>query len=310
MKLKYRLFAPEGDPAGGGGGTPPVDPGSGAPPTDPGSGSPAPSLLGNPGDGDKPWYDSLPDNLKASPFVAQSKDLAGFVKSAVDTKAMVGANVIKLPGEKATPEEKAEFYNKLGRPADPAGYTPTVKPVDDAMVDPQILGTMAKVFHENGLTAQQGQSVLDAYLNILNEGHGKLSASSTAKHTEAVSALKGEWGMNYENNVKTAQLALRELGGDDLLATIESAGLGSDPTMIKFLHSVGAKLLDDNAVGDGGSAFSGSQEAAAAEINRLKLDPEFMTAWGDARHAGHKEAVDRWMALHSKAYPGKQSNDE
>ena len=307
MKHKFQnyfLRAPEGEPAGGGGGAPPAAPpsvlGGGAPPA--GGGAPPQGA----------WYDTLPDEFKTNPYVTSSKDLGGFVKSAIDTKSMVGAHTIKLPGDKATDAEKAEFYNKLGRPADEKGYVPTVKPVSEGLVDPSVVESMGKVFHANGLTAAQGQAVLDGYLNILNSGYERVNGEAATRHTEGMTALKTEWGTNYDNNVKTAQLAARELGGGtELLTKLEAAGLGSDPTVIKFLHTAGMKLLDDSAVGgSGGGQFTGTQEGAAAEIGRLKVDKEFMEAWGNAQNPGHKDAVNRWLKLHEQAYPNKAAATE
>ena len=289
--MNYFLRKPEDDGGGGGGGTPD-------------------SLLagGGGGGGEKLWYDSLPPELKTAPYVAGTKDLAAFVKSAIDTKSMVGANTIKLPGEKATPEERAAFFEKLGRPTDVNGYASTVKPAVDTLIDPDTLTQMRTVFHENGLTAAQGQAILDSYTTVANDGYTKAAESLAASREAGLTALKGEWGSAFEVNVKTAQLAIRELGGDDVLASIESVGLGNDPTFIKFLHTIGTKLLDDVSSGGGVNQFTGTAESAMAEITRLKTDKDFLKMWGDAREPGHKEAVDKWTSLHRQAYPGKQKD--
>lgn len=297
MKWKFGLqFLRNEDDGGGGGG---------------GGSTPPGSIIQDPGKGgDKPWYNDLPDDLKSHAYVAQTKDLTSFVKSAIDTKSMVGANVIKLPGEKATPEERAAFYKQLGRPDDLKGYEPTVKPVNESIVDPAIQDRMKTVFLENGLTKAQGQAILDAYTGVLNEGYTKHTETLSVRHEEGVTALKQEWGTNYDANVKTAQLAVRELGGETLFQKIVDAGLGSDPEFLKFLHNTGTRLLDDDARGEGGGQFGGSSEGALAEINRLKTDAEFMSAFTNARHAGHGAAVQKWEQLHRQAYPGKQKESD
>lgn len=289
------LFNEEGGDGGGGGGD-----GNTPPPA-------AGSILQTGGGGTETWYGTLPDELKGNPYVAQSKDLAGFVKSAIDTKSMVGANTIRLPGEKATPEERAEFYNKLGRPSDHTGYKPTVAPVE-GVVDSAVNEQMTKKFHELGLTSQQGQAILDEYYGVLNGGFTTHNDNIIAQREQAMTTLKGEWGANYDANVKTAQLAVRELGGQELFEVLEGAGLADNPQIIKFLHNAGTKLLDDAAIGGGNNQFAGSIEGASAEIGRLKTDPEFMRVWGDAQAPGHKEAVDKWLALHRTAFPGKSED--
>lgn len=310
MKWKFLQMGPPRNEGGGEGGEGGGGQGGGG-----GDGSilnPPGGQGGGGGGGDQPWYHGLDESIRNNPYVSQSKDLGSFVKSAIDTKSMVGANTIKLPGEKATPEERADFFKKLGRPDDAKGYTPTTPLVADHLADPTIRDQMANVMLEAGLTKAQGEAIFNAYFDVLNKGYTTHTEQAAQRHTEGVTALKNEWGANYENNVKTAQLAARELGGgNELLQKLQEAGLGSDPLVVKFLHNVGTKLLDDSAVGggDGGNRFSGTQEAAVAEINRLKTDAEFQKAWGDANAPGHKEAVDRWLSLHERAYPGKQKDE-
>lgn len=269
----------------------------------------APSLLGGEGGGSESWYSSLPDDLKSNPYVAQSKDLAGFVKSAVDTKKMVGANTIRLPGKDATPEELSEFYKNLGRPDTHEAYKPSVE-VAEGILDDKILGTMQQKMHELGLSEKQGQTLLNEYLTILDSSLSERNTQSEAKMQEGINALKQEWGDKYDNNVKTAQLALRELGNDTIKDKLVETGLANDPAVIKWMAELGKKLLDDEAIGgEAGGRFSGSSEAAAQEIERLKMDNEFQATINDRRAPGHKEAVERWTALHKQAYPSKSEQE-
>lgn len=265
---------------------------------------PTPSLNTNPGE--HAWYKDLPDELKTSPFVQSAKDLATFAKMAVDTKSMVGANTIKIPGEKATPEEVQAYLNKLGRPETPEAYKPTITPVEPSLVSEDVMKTMTKVFHDSGLTTAQGNKILDSYMELLNKEYETITGSQTAAKNEAINALKSEWGKNFDVNLRTAQLAVREIGDPQMAEYLANKGLADDPVLIKYFHAVGTKLLDDKALGDGSNQFKGTPEAALAEINRLKADKDFMDAWDNAQHAGHKEAVAKWEQLHREAYPGKQ----
>jgi hypothetical protein len=229
------------------------------------------------------------------------------VKSAIDTKSMVGANVVKLPGEKATEQEINDFYSKLGRPAEPTAYTPTVAPKAEHLLEKPVLESMQATFHKLGLTEAQGKGILDSYLGLLNTGYEMSESQTLAAREQGITTLKQEWGPQFDNNVKTAQLALRELGGENLAKAIDESGFGNNVEFIKFMHTVGVKLMDDEATHESGgsTAFGGTPMAAQGEIERLKLDTEFMTALNSGSHAGHKAAVDRWLALHQKAYPGK-----
>lgn len=291
------------------------DPGTpGTPPGTPGTpppAAPAP-LLAAPGTpGTEPWFHSLDESVRTNPYVAQSKDLASFVKSAIDTKSMVGANTIKLPGENASDDDRANFYKQLGRPDSADGYKATVAPANEALFSKEIQGKMFETFHKAGLSAAQGQAIVDGYMGLMNSDYEAMTTANQTRDAGFVTELKNEWGTNFEGNLKTAQLAAREFGGvnGELIAVLNEAGLGSNPQVLKFLHQVGTKLIDDSAIGggEGASRFMGTQEGAIAEINRLKIDANFMKAWGDKQAPGHDEAVARWLTLHEQAYPKKQA---
>lgn len=292
------LRSPEGDPPAGGGGSGDQQQQQQTPPG---------SILGAGGQDDKPWYSALAPEYQTNPYVAQSKDINSFVKSAIDTKGMVGANTIKLPSDKATDAELGEFYTKLGRPAEATGYTPTVKPAAEGLVDAPVMEHMQTTFHKLGLTAAQGQGVLDAYLSQVNTGYEASTAQETATKSQGVATLKTEWGPKYDNNVKTAQLAINKYGGPELMAKIDGTGLGNDVDFIKFMHTMGLQLLDDDALsGESGGSFGGTPMAAQQEIEALKMDTDFQTALNTREAPGHKAAVDRWLAVHQKAFPGKK----
>lgn len=296
------LRAPEGDAGAGGGGA--GDAGAG------GAGG-VNSILGNAGagagEGNKPWYATLAPEYQTNPYVAQSKDINSFVKSAIDTKSLVGANVIKLPGEKATDAERADFYTKLGRPAEPTAYTPTVAPKSEGLVDPNVLTFMQGELHRLGLSEAQGKGVLDAYLGQVNSGYDIQQAQADATKQQGIATLKQEWGPKFDNNVKTAQLTVTQYGSPELMQKIDQAGLGNDVDFIKLMHSLGVKLLDDDAIGgENGGQFAETSMAAQQEIERVKMDKDFQEALNSATHAGHKAAVDKWLSLHQKAFPSKK----
>lgn len=291
------LRAPEGGEGGGEGGG-----------GEPQGGS---ILAGTPpagGQAEKPWYATLAPEYQTNPYVAQSKDINSFVKSAIDTKSLVGANVIKLPGERATDAERTEFYTKLGRPAEATAYTPTVAPKSEGLVDPSVLTFMQGELHKLGLSEAQGKGVLDAYLGQVNSGYETQEAQTLANKNQGIATLKQEWGPHFDNNVKTAQLTVTQYGSPELMAKIDEAGLGNDVDFIKLMHNLGVKLLDDDAIGgeNGGGQFGGTTMAAQQEIERVKMDRDFQEALNSATHPGHKAAVDKWLDLHTKAFPGKR----
>lgn len=253
------------------------------------------------------WASSLPDEFKSTPFVREAKDLSSFVKSAVETKKMVGADTVKIPGEKATDEERAQFYAKLGRPEKPEEYSPSdqVK-LKEGLMDEAILDDMKKTFHEAGISKSQAQKVLDTYFTKLNEGAENMESSRNQKIQEGLQGLQQEWGDDYTPKLDLARQAVKKLGGDEFVSYLNESGLGDDPRMIKVMAQVGELVADDQIGGSGGMSGSiSSTGGALAEINRLNADSEFIKQYTDHSHPQHKQAVERMAALRSRAYPGK-----
>lgn len=291
MILKWisRVCEEEGGEGGGGGGTTTM------------------TKTADGGEGDKPWYDGISDDYRVD-FVTQSPDLQTFVKSAVETKKLVGANTIAIPGEKATDEQRAAFFEKLGRPKESGAYSHSenVKFGEGIEISSDKLDDFKKTMHGLGLSAAQGKGILDWYVGFVNGEAESQSTTVEAQRNQADNALRQEWGDKYDVNVDVARSALRKFDADGALTNIlESTGLGNEPALVRFFNKIGAALADDSASGDGTGGFTSSQTSAIQRIEKLKYDKEFQTALGSAQDPGHRAALEEWEALHRQAYPGK-----
>lgn len=256
------------------------------------------------------WFHGIEDSTQLTPFVTESPDLSTFIKSANETKNMVGANTIKLPGKDATPEQQSDFFSKLGRPETATDYTGSegVTFSEGLEVDTETLDSFKSVFHDNGLTSSQGRSVLDWVTNYLNDGHNKLANEREASIEAAGAELKNKWGDSTENNIALANQAVQQLSDTNVLSKLESAGLTNDPDIIQWFYSLGEKMLDDSpGMGDKGQFVTGPVQAEQ-QIQTLKLDVDFQNALQTKDHPGHKEAVDRWRTLFEQAYPSDKKD--
>ena len=75
------------------------------------------TVLGSESD-NQDWKSSLSDELKNDPTLANFKDVEGLAKTVIHQQKVLGSRV-PIP---KTDEEKAELYNKLGRPEDASKY--------------------------------------------------------------------------------------------------------------------------------------------------------------------------------------------
>lgn len=65
---------------------------------------------------------AIPDAYKDKPWAKDFKSADDVFKSLENAQQFIGRKGFGVPGEKATAEEKAQFYAELGVPPDPKGY--------------------------------------------------------------------------------------------------------------------------------------------------------------------------------------------
>jgi hypothetical protein len=204
--------------------------------------------------------------------------------------------LLRLPDfDKAEKSEMDQFYNKLGRPADPTLYElPIPEGAPKDMVD------WAKpVFHEAGLTKQQAKVVTEKW----NEHVAGLAAKQKETYAQTIAQengqVKTEWGAAYEQELGKAKNAAKALGIkpeqiDALEGSLGFAGL------MKMMANIGARIGEDKFVGgDGAGGSAMTPVGAQARIKQLQGDKE----WTAKYLGGNVQARAEMERLMQFAYP-------
>jgi hypothetical protein len=206
------------------------------------------------------WRAGLPDDLKAHESIVPFKTVGDFAKAHLETAGKLRdaegklKNSIPKLGENATPEERNQFFNSLGRPEKPEGY----QLEDGSKEKEEILNPWKQDFHELGLTAAQAKGLKvkwDGRINGLVEAH---KASVQKEIGEASTKLKTELGDKYDAGVALAARLWKEWGKSevDFDKAFASESSANRVTMIRFLLNVAAKTGED-------SSFRGSGQREA-----------------------------------------------
>lgn len=221
------------------------------------------------------------------------------VKSYQNLEKLLGADragrTVVMPGENATPEEKAAFYEKLGRPTTPADYG--IKPGEGG--DPKAVEPFLNKFHELGLSKFQAEELTKFTGDMAKQQEAAKASQQAATFAADDQALRSEWGAAYDQNVMAARASVQALGLD--AATIDkiSGTLGHKATMELF-SKIGSKTGESSFVtGDPGN-FSGAMTPAQAkaQIKELQADRAFIKLYT----AGNAEAKAKMAQLHQWAY--------
>lgn len=231
---------------------------------------------------DPDWYGSLSveadgeaasnrDWVKAKGF----KDLDSMAKSLRHAeKAISDSGRVKIPGEGATPEERAAFNKAIGVPEDAKGYAIAVPKdaagndmaVDNALID---VVTASGVKHGASKAVLEGimADVMTADLDRINAHHAELDrqAAEWVSKQGAASAAK--------TNAVNAAIDGLGLSKDEVTALRGTWGPGR---AMDVLSRLGEGMAEDVMLTGGKGRFGVSGAEAKAELATLTKDTE----WG------------------------------
>ncbi len=260
----------------------------------PAAAAPAPTAaVGN-------WTDSLNPEFKEYVASKGFKDTAAVLDSYRNLEKLHGVpreRLLKLP-DTAEASEWNEVYTKLGKPASPDGYG--LKVAEGG--DPSFTNWAKDAFHKLNFTSEQGQKLIQQFQDFSNAQDTAAKEQYTASIQNQNAALQKEWGAAYNQNVARAQAAYRTFGLPDPAVKALEGAIGFDGVM-KFMHSLGAKLGEHAFVGgDGANNFGETvltPAQASAKIDALKMDASFR----DRYLKGDVKAKDEMERLHKQANP-------
>jgi hypothetical protein len=247
-----------------------------------------------------PWIDGVTNSATKAWAEAkglQNGSIDNVLGSYHNLEKLMGADkagrTVTLLGDDATPEARNEFYTKLGRPETGDGYT---FKLDDG-ADTARLDAMRGKAHELGITDTQFSGLASADLEYLAGAQQASADEAVISKADAELQLKKEWGAAYDVKVAGINVAAAKLGfSDDQLLGLHKA-MGPVEAM-KFVDGLNSKMGDhDFESGEGVMPNHKTPQQAKTEMNELSMNKEFMDAWLDRAHPGHKAAVEKKSAL-------------
>ena len=296
MNPRSRLLDAEGDDKGGGDGTDTTVLGS--------------KGKGDEGTGDTPFIDTVPEQFRADPALAPIKSLESLVKSFIQGQKLIGVpadQIVKLPGQNATPEDVQQFHMKLGMPEKVEDYDLKVpENVPEGYdIDEKFIKKTAEIFHKHGLSVKQAQAVYNDYNEALVGDLKSRNETDKDNQIKSMGKLKEDWGQAYDQNIDLAVRARNVFCDDDMKDYLENSRLGDDVRFIKFFSGLGKRLseMPADGSGPGTTKFTRSPAEATQRITELNGDENFMKAYMTKTHAGHADAVQQMEDLMKQAHP-------
>jgi len=235
------------------------------------------------------WLKGSQANFANDPIMANVKDVPTLVQNYINAQRMVGKKGHILPDSNSGEDSWNEFYTKMGRPVDAAGYELKSEKLNEQFID----GFAAEA-HKAGLLPQQAQALMSYYNRTAEQESEEELQARSGSEEESIEALKGEWGEGYQTKLHKAQTVAAQFGGEEFIASLEAQGLGNDVGVIKFLANIGESLNEDNFEPSAVSQFHMTPEQAQAEIDGI-MDSSESPYW-KPEHQDHfkvKQKVEK-----------------
>lgn len=245
------------------------------------------------GSGAKDWRESFTDEgLRKAPELGKYKSLDEFAKGHIAQSSLVGRSV-QVPKPDATDKEWSDFHAKLPRPEKAEMYEVKASTKDaERFLIPERVEKFKTLAHEIGLSQRQVSALVKLQEEGALEAYGKMAGD----FKETVAGLKTEWGAAYDRHMGLARRFVIEMGGKDLMAYLDSTGLGNNSALIKAFAKSGALLAEDGVISGEVEGVPGAAQAQE-QISKIFSDPK------DGYWSGDKERVALVARLHQIAYP-------
>jgi hypothetical protein len=256
------------------------------------------------------WKASLPEDLRADPALRDIKDVTGLAKSMIHAQKLVGMDrdkIVTVPGEDADEGTREEFYRKIGRPETAKDYALPVENVqlpEGVQRNEEMEAWYKDTAHKFGLSAKQAAGLYQEYMTFAGQSLEAGNVQLEQMRDKVEGELKKEWGAAYETRMKQAVAPLKQFADEDFVEFLNTTGLGSHPSMIKFMHKVSTQLGEDSVSDPSRTEVLMTPAEAQAEIAKKYSDKTFMEAYTSKNHPSHKWAVEEMSKLYKYQVAG------
>lgn len=266
------------------------------------------------------WKSQVSEEYRES--VNDFKDLDGLVKSYNSAQSMLG-NSIRIPGEDASEEARAEFYEKLsqvpgvarlpdmdnpeavnqfyqslGRPETAEGYKFELP--EGVELDGEALGNFRDLAHSIGLTNEQANKLAEFEASRYQAYEQNLSDS----RVEAENTLKQEWGNDYESRLTGAKEVINMYKDKypEAIQDLVQGPAGNNPAFLNMLSELYGSLKESGTITpQQGVNYGVTPEEAKEKINEIYENTAH--PYHNDNDPNHRQAVEKMAKLFQAAYP-------
>lgn len=241
------------------------------------------------------WVNSLSEEYRNHPSIQKFTDPNGLAKSYLSLESMMGQEKIPVPKGADDTNAWGMYRKAFNVPENADGYNIKIEGVEDDK-----LGSLKELFHKHNISQEAAQDLTNAHLDGVKDLFAHQDQLRQVAMENATAELKKDWGLKYEENLKTARNFLEKMAGNEEDYKYFEGVIGNDAKFIKLLSKMGASISEGSLGGfeaqTGG--FVKTPAEAKAELDAILNDPN------DAYWAGARNKRDniKYCKEHNLSY--------
>lgn len=209
------------------------------------------------------WQGTLAEDIREEKSLLSFKSVGDLAKSFVNTKKMVGANVIPVPGDLTSESEWEEFHKAGGRPDTVADYNlKAPEGFPEATLEQVFpkarLEAWQERFFKGGVSKKAADLFIAEFANDMAADLQVMNQAQESEMAELTSGLATEWGAAFEQKKHLGNIAMDEAASsmvngklvvnEEFKARLVQKA-GNDPDIIRAFANLGEKFAEGKPPG-------------------------------------------------------------
>ena len=221
------------------------------------------------------WQGTLDEDMRDEKSLISFKSVGDLAKSFVNTKKMVGKNVVAIPTDASTEGEWQEYHKAGGRPETVADYNLGVPEGFPEEIKAQVFpeGRIEKWqerFFKGGVSKKAADAFIAEFTQDILADYQKIQQDKETAKAELVAGLSTEYGAAFDQKLHLGDIAVEDFAGDDVAMKENLAYLREDPNAVRLLVHFGGMLAEGKPPGFGAIPTPGDYQD---QIDALMADP-------------------------------------
>jgi hypothetical protein len=188
------------------------------------------------------FLEQLPDHLKGNETISNTKSFESLADQLVNAQKALGAKRLQAPQEDWTEKDYNEFYSQLRPENDEYAIPEGIEGIEEMPELPEeVEQELVDFAGQMGLTQQQFNMLHEQYIKMGMEGSNLELESQQEEVNQYRTALKTEWGEDYDVKLRQANEAYSALSSEipELKDLVETSGvIANHPAVLKLFSRI------------------------------------------------------------------------